>query len=329
MVQPADHLRFAALPDNLYSRPTLIWSLDNAGSPKQRVEASYLANSLAWNADYVLTVARDDRTAGLSGWVTLNNQSGTAFRRARLQLVAGALNRVLDERSRRESFQAAAMKAGSADEAFAQEAFSEYHLYTLDRRTSIQNNQTKQLALLESDGFPLAKAFVVDGQQFYYHNQQHPGAPIKDVTDLQRRVAAVEPGRPSPMTVIRDKTRTTLTIKIGEQPGDTTVAAAPAPKEEMLGLKVEPVTPEAAQRYKLTAKSGVLVTAVTSGSSGEAAGIRPGDVILEVNRKPVPSIEAFKSTIAAAKPGEPLPVYLQRGGGRNEYVVLTVPEPKR
>lgn len=155
------------------------------------------------------------------------------------------------------------------------------------------------------------------------------GATIKDVTDLQKRVAAVEPGRPSPMIVIRDKNKTTLTIKIGEQPGETTVAAAPAPKEEMLGLKVELVTPETAQRFKLTAKSGVLVTEVANGSSGEAAGIRPGDVILEVNRKPIPSIEAFKSTIAAAKPGDPLPVYLQRGGGRNEYVVLTVPEPKR
>jgi len=154
------------------------------------------------------------------------------------------------------------------------------------------------------------------------------GAPIKDVTDLQRRVAAVEPGRPSPMTVIRDKAPTTLTIKIGEQPGEETVAAV-APKEEMLGLKVESLTPESAQRFKLTAKSGLLVTDVAQGSSGEAAGIKPGDAILEVNRQAVSSVEGFKRVIAAAKPGDPVPVYLQRGGGRNEYVVLTVPDPKR
>jgi len=154
------------------------------------------------------------------------------------------------------------------------------------------------------------------------------GVPIKDVTDLQRRVAAVEPGRPSPMSVIRDKAPTSLTIKIGEQPGEETVAAV-APKEEMLGLKVESLTPESAQRFKLTAKSGLLVTDVAPGSSGEAAGIKPGDAILEVNRQAVSSVEGLKRVIAAAKPGDPVPVYLQRGGGRNEYVVLTVPEQKR
>ena len=157
---------------------------------------------------------------------------------------------------------------------------------------------------------------------------QFGGAVIKDVTDLQKKVAAVEPGRPTPMVVIRDKASTPLTIAVGEQPGEEKVVAA-APQEQMLGLKVEPLSPESAQRFKLTAKSGLLVTDVASGSSGDAAGIRPGDVILEVNRQPVGNVESFKRVIAGAKPGDPVPVYLQRGGGRNEYVVLTVPEPKR
>lgn len=90
----ADHIRFPALPDNLYSRPTLIWTLDNSGARRHRVEASYLAGKLAWNADYVLTVARDDTAADLDGWVTVRNGSGTSFRNATLQLVAGDLNRV-------------------------------------------------------------------------------------------------------------------------------------------------------------------------------------------------------------------------------------------
>ena len=76
------------------------------------------------------------------------------------------------------------------------------------------------------------------------------GVSIKDVTDLQKRVAAVEPGRPSPMTVIRDKAPTTLTIKIGEQPGEETVAAV-APKDEVLRIQVDPITPESAQSFKL------------------------------------------------------------------------------
>ena len=85
---------FPSCPRNLFTRPTLIWTLDNSGAARHRVEASYLAGKLSWNADYVLTVARDDKTADLDGWVTLGNASGTAFRNAKLQLVAGDLNRV-------------------------------------------------------------------------------------------------------------------------------------------------------------------------------------------------------------------------------------------
>src|SRR6266704_3691647 len=151
------------------------------------------------------------------------------------------------------------------------------------------------------------------------------GAPIKEVTDLQKRVAAVEPGRPTPLVVIRDKVSTPLTVKIGEQPGEETAATA-QPKEETLGLTVEPLTPEASQRFKLTAKAGVVVTDVASGSAGEQAGIRPGDAILEVNRRPVTDVESFRKVITSVKPGEVVPVYVQRGGGRNEYVVLSVPD---
>ena len=92
----ADHIKFPELPGNLYTHPTLIWTLDNAGAARHRVEASYLASKLSWNADYVLTVARDDKAADLDGWVTLANGSGTSFRNTKLQLVAGDLNRVRD-----------------------------------------------------------------------------------------------------------------------------------------------------------------------------------------------------------------------------------------
>jgi hypothetical protein len=174
----ADHIRFPEVPGNLFSRPTLIWTLDNQGGGEHRVEASYLASSLSWNADYVLTVDRDDATADLDGWVTLTNGSGTAFPNARLQLVAGELNRVGLERR----FAEASMQRASADamEQMVEESFSDYHLYTMGRRTSINNNQTKQVALLGASRVPVRKRYVVNGQAFYYRNAQTPGAPLKD-----------------------------------------------------------------------------------------------------------------------------------------------------
>ena len=179
----ADHIRFPELPGNLHSRPTLIWTLQNSGTSAHRVEASYLAGNLAWNADYVLTVARDDKSADLDGWVTLKNGSGTAFNNARLQLVAGDLNRVRQAlEQRKEMMDAVAARAAAAP--MAQEAFSDYHLYTLGRRTTINNNETKQVSMLAGTGVPTSKRYVVNGQAYYYRNAHYPGAPLKDVVQV-------------------------------------------------------------------------------------------------------------------------------------------------
>jgi hypothetical protein len=65
-----------------------------------------------------------------------------------------------------------------------QETFSDYHLYTLARKTTINNSETKQVSMLGATAFPVQKRYVVEGQNFYYHNAQHPGAPIKDVVQV-------------------------------------------------------------------------------------------------------------------------------------------------
>ena len=200
----ADHIRFPELPENLYARPTLIWTLENGGAEQHRVEAAYLAGNLSWVADYVLNVGRDDTSADIDGWVTLTNGSGTAFPNARLQLVAGDLNRVRRELAR------VAMEGARRDVAasapMVQEAFSEYHLYTLDRRTTINNNQTKQVSLLGGTAVPVRKRYVVEGQSFYYRNTQHPGAPIKDVVQVYYQLKNEERGglgMPMPAGTVR------------------------------------------------------------------------------------------------------------------------------
>jgi Do/DeqQ family serine protease len=124
------------------------------------------------------------------------------------------------------------------------------------------------------------------------------GAAIKDVPDLQKRVAAVEPGRAAPVTVMREQKTVTLSVKIGEQPPDDAMKAEAG--DEILGLTVEPLTPETARQNRLAARSGLLVTEVAPGSAGAAAGIRPGDAILEVNRGPVGDAAAFRQAVAGS-----------------------------
>jgi hypothetical protein len=199
-----DSYRFPDLPGNLYSRPTLVWMLENRGAESQRVEASYLTNNMNWNADYVLTVGRDEKSADLDGWVTLVNNSGVAYSNAKLQLVAGQLNRVEPPMAR--AMNGVAMKAEAAAPQFGQEAFSEYHLYTLARRTSIQNNESKQISLLTGSGVPVEKYLLVEGQQYWFRNPQGIGNPIKQPVKVLYRFKNDEKsglGMPLPAGTVR------------------------------------------------------------------------------------------------------------------------------
>ncbi len=173
-----ESIRFPELPENLYERPTLLWTLQNSGAQRHKVEASYLTGNLSWSADYVLNVAKGESSGDLDGWVTLVNHSGTAFKNASLQLVAGDLHRVfaqngMDEMRAMKSVAAAA----NAPAPFQQESFSEYHLYSLNRRTSIFDQESKQISLLNASHFPLRKVYVVNGQSYYYRGAAQPGAP--------------------------------------------------------------------------------------------------------------------------------------------------------
>jgi hypothetical protein len=179
IVPHAQPLSYPDLPGDLYSRPTLIWTLENHGADAQRVEASYLTGNMNWSADYVLTVSRDEERADLDGWVTLVNNSGTAYNNAQLQLVAGNVHRSEQDDMRIRDYAMLEAAAPSPKAApFQQEGFGEYHLYTLDRRTSIQENETKQISLLSGTNIPVEKYLQVEGQQNWYRNPQGIGNPI-------------------------------------------------------------------------------------------------------------------------------------------------------
>src|SRR6266536_3586396 len=132
-------MRFPDLPKNLVATPTLVWDLDNNETGAQNVEASYLTNGMNWRTDYVLLVNADDTKGDLQGWVTLTNASGASFDDARLQLVAGDVNRVREP----EQYAFGALRAADmakSEAQFQEQGFFEYHLYTLQRPTTIRYN---------------------------------------------------------------------------------------------------------------------------------------------------------------------------------------------
>jgi hypothetical protein len=167
-----------ALPENLVAQPTLVWLLRNRAARLQRVEASYLTGGLTWKADYVLVLNAADTASDLTGWVTLDNRSGTTYANAALKLVAGDVNRARDPRREQRLLELAARAAPVADASrdFKEEGFFEYHLYTLDGRTTVKDNQTKQLALLAAADVPVQKRLIYWGAADYYRTSY--GMPV-------------------------------------------------------------------------------------------------------------------------------------------------------
>jgi hypothetical protein len=173
-----------SLPENLVAKPTLVWLLRNqpaaGAAAAQRVEASYLTGAINWKADYVMVLNPADSRADLTGWVTIDNKSGATYANAALKLVAGDVHRAQDRLRAGRAMEVAAKAAPSSDASreFAAEGFFEYHLYTLDGRTTIKDNQTKQLSLMAAPDVPVQKHLISYGAQDYYRNAY--GVPISN-----------------------------------------------------------------------------------------------------------------------------------------------------
>jgi len=157
------------IPENLISQPTLVWMLENRLSRPQKVEASYLTSGINWKADYVAVLNKLDTMTDMTGWVTIDNRSGATYQNALLKLVAGDIHRVQGEM--RMDYARPMAAAKEASQQFKEESFFEYHLYTLDRRTTIKDNQTKQMSLLDANQVPVKKLFIFSGHPQYYYSR--------------------------------------------------------------------------------------------------------------------------------------------------------------
>src|SRR5687767_6518833 len=226
---------YDGVPASLRDRPTLISELEAARGGAQTVELSYLTGGLAWKADYVAELNAADSALDLNGWVTLTNTSGTAYPNAKLQLVAGDVNRVREEMrlaARKGEMRASAAPAPQ----MAQEALFEYHLYTLARPTTIADKQTKQVSLLSAAGVPAAKELVLQGADYYYRSSVGGiGQKMKVgvFVQLENRESA-RLGMPMPKGVVRVYKRDSAGNAqfVGEDRIDHT------PKNETLRLKL-------------------------------------------------------------------------------------------
>lgn len=153
--------------NELVTKPTLVWYVNASKPGRKEAELSYLTRGISWNAEYVAVLNDNETGIDLSAWVSLDNKSGKTYRDARLKLMAGDLNLVQQNQFRgRQVYETMAMDV-AAKAGFSEKEFFEYHLYTLERRTTIKDNQTKQVQLFEPAEVKVEKSF-------YYNPNSDP-----------------------------------------------------------------------------------------------------------------------------------------------------------
>ena len=151
-----------SLPEGLITRPTLQWKLNAAKAGEHLAKVTYQASSMGWIADYTLIAKKDDTLADLSGWVTINNQSGATYTDAKIKLMAGDVHTVTQYRGGKMKAEGGESRCDAENLGFQEKSFAEYHLYTLGRPATVKESETKQIELMGAVDVPSRKIYRYD-----------------------------------------------------------------------------------------------------------------------------------------------------------------------
>jgi len=166
-----EKIKFPSLPENLFSKPTLVIELENKNSSLQELELSYLTHGLQWQTDYIASLNDQENKIDLQAFVTINNQSGASYKDAELQLIAGDINQVDENIIRRSSAKLMSRSIESLEHNVQAEAISDLYLYSLPRKTNLRQKQSKQIALFSKSSIPVKKDYIIKGKAYYYYQQ--------------------------------------------------------------------------------------------------------------------------------------------------------------
>ncbi len=182
------NIDFPKLPEELITRPTLVWILDNDQGGNHQTEVSYLTSGMTWHAEYVAVAKNEDQRLELNAWVSIDNRSGAAYPEARLKLIAGEVHRVPQAIPRRAAKGMMLEAVDVAAPQFEEKSFFEYHMYTLTRPATILNNQIKQISLFPAAETPVKKIYSYEPHrsqddirvnlEFFNSQQNRLGMPL-------------------------------------------------------------------------------------------------------------------------------------------------------
>lgn len=174
---------FPALGDDTILNPTLTWTINSAEAATFNAELAYVTGGLNWQADYNIVAAEKDEMIDIVGWVTFKNQSGTAFKEAKVKLMAGDVNKVQTQPARTRMKAMAMDMSVMEEKTVTEKSFDEFHLYTIARPVTLRDQETKQVEFLRSSGVKAPKIFIYDGATMgygawnYYRGEGDYGVP--------------------------------------------------------------------------------------------------------------------------------------------------------
>jgi hypothetical protein len=156
---------FPSLTDDTILKPRLEWTLATDRAGKFPAEFSYVTGGMSWQADYNVVAPEKGDLVDIVGWVTMDNQSGKTFENARIKLMAGDVNKIQPGMNGR-NFTQMVMVAGAAEVAgppVTEKTFDEYHLYTLERTSTLRDRETKQVEFIRAVGVGTKQIYIYDG----------------------------------------------------------------------------------------------------------------------------------------------------------------------
>lgn len=220
-----------SLPEGLITKPTLVWLVNSKSSGKQDVEISYQTAGMNWHAEYVAVLNSNDTKIDLNSWVSVENNSGTTYKDAKLKLVAGDLNLVQNIQTRGGRMDGMYMEKSVSQEQFGEKEFFEYHIYDLKRPTKLANNETKQISLFEAGNVGVVKKYFYKSGSNYYYNPSSSGK-VNVIVEFENKEGN-NLGVPMPKGKVRVYKSDGESVEfIGEDMVDHT------PKNEKIKLKI-------------------------------------------------------------------------------------------
>jgi len=154
---------FEGISSDSFLKPTLLWELWAKDGGTHNVELSYITGGMKWEANYNAVFPEKGQELDLIGWITLDNRSGKDFKNASVKLMAGDVHRVQEMR---QQYYYPMAKAGreelAAPPSVTEKAFEEFHLYNLNRKTDVRDNEIKQVEFIRAVRVPSEKIYVYD-----------------------------------------------------------------------------------------------------------------------------------------------------------------------